>query len=441
MGKILAAYLLPHPPIILEEIGKGKEKEAQLTIDGMRRASLDIKEKAPSTIIIVTPHGPIFTDAIAISVEEDLKGDFSRFGHGELKFAFKNNMKLSQKIIENSLKAKIPLIQINERTSIDYKIIKDLDHGVLVPLYYVDKEYKDYKLIHMTYGLLSPDRLFEFGKIISNSVEEMDEDVVIIASGDLSHRLSSDGAYDYSPDGEKFDRKIVQIIEEEKMEKLVSFDLDLAQNAGECGLRSLIVMAGAIDRYRQESQIFSYEGPFGVGYASAKIDLFEEESAYVRLARKSLEYYIKNGKKMPRPEESLGDKKGVFVTLKKDNNLRGCIGTISPKRESLEMEIIENAIAAGTQDPRFPPVRESELDEIQYSVDLLEEAEKISSIKELDVEKYGLIVSSGYRRGLLLPNLEGIETVEEQVEIALSKAGISPDENYEMERFRVKRYY
>lgn len=442
MGKILAAYLLPHPPIILKEIGKGQEEKAQKTIEGMEKASIDIKEKAPKTIVIVTPHGPLFRDAIAISAEKDLRGDFSRFGHSELHFEFKNNIELTKKIIENSLKANIPVIGVDKNTSRDYKITKDLDHGTLVPLYYVDKEYRDYKLVHITYGILSPEKLFEFGKVLANSVEVLDEDVIIIASGDLSHRLSSEGPYDYSPAGEKFDEKIVDIIREGKIDNLVSFDLDLAERAGECGLRSLMVMAGAIDSYKLDTEVFSYEGPFGVGYSTARIDLsIKEESTYVKLARKSLEYYIKNGEEMPIPVETSGIKKGVFVTLKKNDNLRGCIGTISPTRESVEIEIIQNAISAGTEDPRFPKVRESELDEIVYSVDVLEEAEKISSIEELDIDRYGVIVSSGHRRGLLLPNLDGISSAQEQVEIALNKAGISPNEKYEMERFEVKRYH
>lgn len=442
MGKILAAYLLPHPPIILKEIGKGREEEAQMTIDGMKKASMDIKEKAPATIVIVTPHGPLFRDAIAISKEEDLRGDFSRFGHGELQFRYKNNTRLAREIIENSLRADIPIIGVDSETSRDYRIEKDLDHGALVPLYFIDKEYRDYKLVHITYGLLSPEKLFKFGKVLANSAEVLDEDVIIIASGDLSHRLSSEGPYDYSPEGEKFDKEIVDIIKDGRMEDIVSFDLDLAESAGECGLRSLMVMAGAIDSYKLDAEVFSYEGPFGVGYSTARIDLsMKEESTYVRLARKSLEHYVKNGEEMSSPDKITGIKKGVFVTLKKNGKLRGCIGTISPTRESVEIEIIQNAISAGTEDPRFAKVREDELDEIVYSVDVLEEAEEISSIEDLDIDKYGVIVSSGYRRGLLLPNLDGIDSVQEQVEIALNKAGISPNEKYKMERFEVKRYH
>ena len=441
MGNILGAYLLPHPPIILEEIGKGEEKKAKDTINGMKAVSQDIKEKSPTTIIIITPHGPLFRDSISISVEEQLRGDFARFGHGNLNFKFKNNLALAYKIIENSLKEGISIVEVDEKSSKQYNIDNSLDHGTLVPLYYVDKEYKSYNLIHITYGLLSPDGLFSFGKIIEKTVQSSEEDVVIIASGDLSHKLSKDGPYEYSPDGKVFDKKIIDIIRRGKLKELKPFDLNLVENAGECGLRSLMIMAGAIDGYRLETEVSSYEGPFGVGYATAKIDLFEGESSYVKLAKESLESYIRTGKEIPTPENISGNKKGVFVTIKKNNLLRGCIGTIEPRRASVEIEIIKNAISAGTEDPRFQAVKESELDDLVYSVDILEEPEPISSLEELDIDKYGVIVFRGMKKSLLLPNLEGINSAEEQVDIALKKAGINPHEEYKMERFEVKRYY
>ena len=443
MAKILGAYLLPHPPIIVEEIGGAEGEDAKATIDGMKSISKDIKAKAPSTIIIITPHGPLFRDANSISIDEKLSGNFGRFGHFELKFEYENNLEMAERIIENSLKAEIPIVKIDDNLSEQHNIDKSLDHGTLVPLYYVDKEYRDYKLIHITYGLLSPEELFRFGQAIEKSVGELNDDVVIIASGDLSHKLSNDGPYEYSPKGKVFDEEVINIIKEGRLKDIINFDLDLAEEAGECGLCSLIIMAGAIDKYRLRTEILSYEGPFGVGYSTAKIDLSEkeEESEYVKLARESLEYYIKNGEYLKINKSLMGMPKGVFVTLYRDGMLRGCIGTILPTKDSIELEIIQNAVSAGLQDPRFPPVEESELDELVYSVDILSEAEVISTIGELDVNKYGIIVSKGPRKGLLLPNLEGVDSVEEQLAIALDKANIRYDEEYRMERFRVKRYY
>jgi len=164
----------------------------------------------------------------------------------------------------------------------------------------------------------------------------------------------------------------------------------------------------------------------------------KRESIPVQLARKSIIYYLENNKFMALPEDVPVDltknRAGVFVSLKKDGRLRGCIGTFLPTQENIAMEIIENAVSAATRDPRFPSVSLKEVDLLTVSVDILSQPEKVD-------EKYGVIVSSGYKKGLLLPNLEGVDTVKYQLDIARQKAGISPAENYTVQRFEVKRYY
>jgi len=227
---------------------------------------------------------------------------------------------------------------------------------------------------------------------------------------------------------------------------LMGLDRKLIEEGGECGLRSIIMGLGALAGRTLQSNVLSYEGPFGVGYGVASIEGIynKEENPYTSLARRALEHYILTGDILE-PEESLPDallsnKAGVFVTLKEYNMLRGCIGTTAPTEENIAKEIIQNAISAGTKDPRFRPVEEDELPDIIYSVDVLEEPESIESIDELDVNKYGVIVQKGLRRGLLLPNLYGIDTPEEQVAIALEKARIEPHEKYKMKRFKVVRY-
>ena len=170
-----------------------------------------------------------------------------------------------------------------------------------------------------------------------------------------------------------------------------------------------------------------------------------DEDAYVRLARKTIEEFIQNGKiiSVPDglPDEMYTGRAGVFVSIKENGNLRGCIGTIQAVQPSIAEEIVQNAISASTKDPRFSPIEPSELDKLTISVDVLGDAEKIASPDKLDVKRYGVIVTKGYRRGLLLPNLEGVDTVEDQVEIAKSKAGIGMDEQAELERFEVVRHY
>ncbi|MCK4309754.1 MAG: AmmeMemoRadiSam system protein A, partial [Candidatus Atribacteria bacterium] len=158
----------------------------------------------------------------------------------------------------------------------------------------------------------------------------------------------------------------------------------------------------------------------------------KKESAYVRLARETIENYIKNGKMISPPndlpDDMIKQKAGVFVSIKKIGNLRGCIGTFMPTQENIAQEIIKNAISAAVDDPRFPPITVSELNDLTISVDVLSAPEEISDISELNPEKYGVIVSSGYKKGLLLPDLEGVDTAEEQIDIAKRKAGIHPGE-------------
>jgi hypothetical protein len=163
----------------------------------------------------------------------------------------------------------------------------------------------------------------------------------------------------------------------------------------------------------------------------------------VELARKSAETYVREGKTITMPSSlpsEMSGKAGVFVSIKKGGELRGCIGTFMPSFDSIGTETIMNAISAATKDPRFQPVREEELEDLTYSVDILSAPEKVKGVSELDPEKYGIIVISGQRRGLLLPDLEGVDTAEEQLRITRLKAGIPPHDEVEILRFEVKRY-
>lgn len=468
MGKIIGAYLLPHPPIILKEVGKGEEKKVQKTIEGMKKTSIDIKDKKPGVIILITPHGTIFQDAVAILARENLKGDMSMFRAKEVQFVKKNHLGLIKEIINYSGKQQIYCALINDKLEKKYNVSGDLDHGAMVPLYFIDKEYTDYKLVHITYGLLPREDLYRFGMVIQKAVEKIEEDAVVIASGDLSHRLTKDAPAGYSPKGKEFDKQLMELLEKGKIEEIFSLPSDLCEEAGECGLRSIDVMLGSCDGYETKPEILSYEGPFGVGYGVVKIDVGSKdeskklisilqknqmnnmnnirsnEDEYVKYARKALETYVKYGKEIEVSEDISQEMKekraGVFVSLKKAGELRGCIGTIQPITENIAKEIIRNAISAGTNDPRFYPIEEEELDQLVYSVDVLQEPEPIKSLDELDVKKYGVIVQSGRKTGLLLPNLENVNTVEEQVRIALQKAGIHPDEEYSLKRFEVIRH-
>ena len=168
----------------------------------------------------------------------------------------------------------------------------------------------------------------------------------------------------------------------------------------------------------------------------------EEMHPLARLAKETVEGYVREGM-LPQPAQltpEMREKAGVFVTLKKHGQLRGCIGTFEPTRPNVAEEIINNAVSSSTKDPRFQPVVVEELPDLTYSVDVLTKPVPMESEEELDPKRYGVIVECGGRRGLLLPDLEGVDTLEQQINICCQKAGILPDEPVELYRFEVKRY-
>ncbi|MEY8001338.1 AmmeMemoRadiSam system protein A [Clostridium sp. Mt-5] len=465
MGKIYGFYAMPHPPIAVPEVGCGQEVEIKNTLDACCKIGEDIAAIKPDTIIIITPHGPVFSDAIALSCQDSIQGDLAKFGAPKVSQSYNINLTLTEKIIEYSKEQNILTGKITARSAEQYGIKYELDHGALVPLYFVNEKYKHYKLVHITYGMLSKMQLYKFGMCIKKAVGEVDTRAVFIASGDLSHRLTEDGPYEYSSYGKKFDREITSLLEKGDVSGIFNIDSKTINEAGQCGLRSYYIMLGAMNGCHIKGSILSYEGPFGVGYGvmsfSLKDDnrdtyerLVEEkqeiiaekkkiEDPYVRLARESLTYYLDHGQYLKTPAyvttEMKNSKRGVFVSMKKEGRLRGCIGTIFSATENTAEEIIKNAVSAGMHDPRFMPVRKEELEDIDFSVDVLTRPEKALR-EELDPEKYGVIVTKGSRCGLLLPDLEGVDTVDKQLQIVLEKGDISPDEEYTIEKFQVIRH-
>jgi len=456
-------YLLAHPPIIVPEIGNGEERNIEATTNSFDIIAKEIKAKAPNTIILITPHGPMFNDAIAITYEDSLKGDFGRFGAPQVSMEIAVNKKLSQEIYKLATKDNIPVVMSTKELLNQYNVHITLDHGAMVPLYFINRFYKDYSLVHITYAPLGDFELYKFGMSIKNAVDKLKEKAIIIASGDLSHRLKEDGPYGYNPLGEKFDNEFLQHLEKANLTEVFTMSRECIENAGECGRRSVLIMLGTMDEIDFKGYLLSYEKTFGVGYGIMKFEATNkcktklntiidsinnknknQANPYVRLARESLTTYLENKKIMDKlppyiSEEMKKLKRGVFVSLKKNGKLRGCIGTIFPVTSCVAQEIIRNSVEAGIYDPRFLPVEISELNDIEFSVDVLTEAESATK-DELNPKEYGVIVRSNGKTGLLLPDLEGVDTVEEQLSIALRKAGINPLENYSIERFKVIRH-
>jgi AmmeMemoRadiSam system protein A/AmmeMemoRadiSam system protein B len=425
---------VPHPPIIVPEIGGGREEETSATIKAMEKLTKELSQKHPDSLFVISPHGVSHYDAMGVATAKSLKGSLRNWGAISVDYDFANDMEAVALLREEAKASNIPLQSIGERSY-------DLDHGVMVPMSFLIKGVREVPLVPLTFSWLPLSTHFEYGKVLRRVADKLEKRVAIIASGDLSHRLLPGAPAGYEPMGKVFDTKLVDAIASYDVDAILNLDPDLIERAGECGLRSIIILLGALDGLRVKSEVLSYEGPFGVGYMVASFDV-ENMHPLVKLAKETVETYIREGK-VPKPETltpEMRERAGVFVSLRKRGALRGCIGTFEPTRDSVAEELISNAISSATRDPRFLPIAPEELPDISYSVDILTKPEPVASPQDLDPKRYGVIVECGGRRGLLLPDLEGVDTVEHQIEICRAKAGIFSNEPVTLYRFQVRRY-
>ena len=339
----------------------------------------------------------------------------------------------------------------------------------MVPLWFIRQKYSEGKIVRIGLSGLPLADHYHLGQLIAQAVEETGTQAVLIASGDLSHKLQTYGPYGFAKEGPEYDSRIMDVCGRAAFGELFDFEETFCEKAAECGHRSFVIMAGVFDGLKVQATALSHQDVTGVGYGICTfypegkdedrhflkiyqekneqdcMEKAEKSDAYVRLARASVEAWVRRREhiRVPKdlPAEMLERRAGTFVSLHKDGKLRGCIGTIAATQGNIAEEIIQNAISACSRDPRFAPVTMGELKSLEISVDVLGDLEPIKSPEELDVKRYGVVVSHGRKRGLLLPNLDGVDTVEEQIEIARQKGGIRESEPYQLERFEVVRHY
>lgn len=540
---LLAAYAVPHPPLIVPAVGDGQEAEIADTVVAYEEIARRAAVHDPDIIVIVSPHAPLYRDGFFISNAEEETGSMAQFGQPHVTVTTRGDAEFAQAVADRLARRSIPVAGAPAAQT-------EIDHGAFVPLHFLAQtvDLEEVPVLRVGLSALSPSDHHFLGQSITRAAERLDMRCVLIASGDLSHRLKEDGPYGFNPAGPAFDRAVEGVFARGTLQELFALDPVMCENAAECGLRSFEIMAGALEGLPFRPQLLSYEGPFGVGYAIAAFEVeagpssteeeveaeirgaharcvparqadsataphdgaammpeadsafdgntleadeccdeyatsatiapkggFVEEPAdsapqdwwdaddeslandeilslvldpevdpLVALARLSVESIVGTDEVLAVPEglpdDMIGRRAGAFVSLHEFGNLRGCIGTIAPARRSLAEEIIMNGVAAATEDPRFAPVRPAELDHLSYSVDVLGEPEPVDSLEQLDPARYGVIVTRGFKRGLLLPDLEGVDTVMDQIAIAKQKAGIAPNEDAKLERFEVVRH-
>ena len=458
---IIAAYMVPHPPMIVPEVGRGSERQIEATRAAYRRVAEDIAALRPETIVIASPHATMYADYFHISPGRHAEGDFARFSAPQVRFQEAYDAELVKTVERLAIAEGLPAGTRGQREPA-------LDHGTMVPLYFIRQVCDGFRLARVGLSGLPLEDHYRLGQLIQRAAEETGRRVAFVASGDLSHKLQRYGPYGYAPEGPQYDERIMDVCGQAAFGELFDFDETFCERAAECGHRSFVIMAGALDGMAVNVERLSHEDVTGVGYGICMFHPEGEDTRrqflddrlaaqetrltaqrdqcdpWVQLAWQSVESYVRHRRLLPVPDglpEALTRRRaGAFVSIHKQGRLRGCIGTIAPTRDSLAEEIIHNAVSAAARDPRFDPIRPDELKWLEINVDVLGEPEDIASEAELDVKRYGVIVSRGQRRGLLLPDLEGVDTVQQQVAIARQKAGIGPKEKVALQRFEVVRH-
>ena len=483
------AALMPHPPILVPEVGRGRENEARETLNGLGLLAESLRDRKPDVLLVLSPHQPYAPGALFLNSAERAMGTLAPFGAPSVTIGLACPRKL-RRAVADRLSALGARIREGGRPDLTR------DQGTLVPLYFLRRAWgRDEEslpenlpptLLASPIGL-TPGEAFFLGERLAL----LDGGLRwgLVASGDLSHRLTPDAPAGYSPEGRVFDAAVLEALRSADAGPLISLSPETLKAAGECGLRSVMTMLGLAGALHGAIRVFSYEGPFGVGYCSALWEPSDEEASNggtsdrgasdggaahggtshggaahgeapvgkaskdhpcVRLARETVTRLLE-GRPLPgsgteaAPSELwsglLMERRACFVSIKaRSGALRGCIGTLAPSQRSLDREIITNAVSAATRDPRFPPMTCEELPGVLFSVDVLSDPEPVTDLADLDPREWGVIVSKDGRRGVLLPDLEGVDTVEEQLAIAARKAGIAELRGASVERFRVDRF-
>ena len=440
---LCGVVFLPHPPILVPQVGKGSESEAAVTQNGVERVVAYAKSCRPDIVVCISPHGETTNDRLRVYMGARFTYNFGRFGAKEAVLGLQVAQDFSGEL----------LFEIGENLSAVACATSE-DHGAAVPLYFLAAELAaDTRYVLATPGGLSERSLPAVGKALRRLCNRYNGRVLVLASGDLSHYLKADGPYGIRQEGKRHDEAVVAAFKR-NVSEYFSIGPEVFAGAGQCAYEPFAIALHAAGGDNLPAQVYSYEGPFGVGYMTAALAVnehSEEDSppldSYCTLARLAAYYavyagmcakpeYFEKWDAVPKQYQA-----AAFVTLERNGALRGCIGTMQPTKSNVAEEICSAAHQAALSDPRFVPVDVLELGELSVKTDVLGKIEDIDFKNQLDVKRYGVIVSAGTHRGLLLPNLENVDSVEQQIEIALAKAGIQGGySGYKLQRFEVVRH-
>lgn len=448
---VVSAFLLPHSREIISE----SDDEQISLIRGKYEEIADrIAELKPDTIVVISAHSEAYSDYFQI-----IEGEFSQstFAKGE-KNEFTVNIKYDKDLIKRICTiAKDSLFPAGSEGNQD----RTLDHGAIVPLKFIQEKYSDFEVVRCSVSGLSLAEHYRFGTIIQRAANESKKKVIVIASGNLSHIEEAKGNNDY-------DEVLKKDLSNASFGALLEYDKAFLDKSKQCSHRVLSILAGCLDKTNVDTRLIHFSTYKNTGLCIAEFVLgaknesrsflslylnkerlnaatrIQNEDEFAKLAHEAIESHITYGRRISVPSDIssslLLSSAGVFVSIYKFGQLRGCIGTINPQEANLAEEIISNAIAAATKDRRFPEVSVDEFPYLYIYVDVLNQPELVKDKSLLNPDEYGIIVSKGSKRGVLLPGAIGIDSVDMQINIAKRKASIGLDEEAVIERFTINRH-
>lgn len=448
---IPCAVLMCHAPIVLPDVAGNRARQCIQTTRAMTDIATRLCAHAPDVVVIISPHSPRHPTRWGICGESPLRGDFGRFGADHIGVTLPGAPEASALVAQLARQARLGTREIAGDT---------LDHGALVPLYFVRQAGWDGPTLLLALPYPGTNTEVTMGQAIARAAEKAGQRWAILASGDMSHRLIPSAPAGYHPLAKEFDRTFKARIDAGDLRGACAVDTHLRELASEDVVDSTAVAAAAVGYRNDGHRTYAYEGPFGVGYMEAV--LFEEAppvldrrptrgdgtngegrpwETMLRIARDAILAKITHS--APRPQAlptPWNAPQGVFVTLvDRAGNLRGCIGHVEPLYGTLAEEIAACAAAAATQDMRFARVAPAELAEVSVEISLLGKPEEVTDLSTLDPKRYGVVVSAGRARGVLLPGLAGVDTVEEQLRVAASKGHLPAGRPWVIERFEVHK--
>jgi AmmeMemoRadiSam system protein A len=432
MSGFVAGALVAHPPILLSEVGGAQSQRVRATADAMRELDGMLSTVDAALAVVISPHSPSSMTYLPVRRAAQAAGDLSRFRAPQVRVEAQVDVALAAALVGDGQRAGFALTWAEQT---------ELDHGVVVPLHSLARTMANKRCIFLGVSGWPLSRFVEFGAWLQRRLAN--RPAILIASGDLSHRLTPDAPYGFRAEGPVFDRLVIDALRTRSWEQIEALDPDLVEEAGECGLRPLAILLGAGRAANLTSQVLSYEGPFGVGYPVVAFTPSAIPTVVLdiqTLGRNAIDTYLRTRRLMDPPEPiplELQAPSAVFVTLRKNGELRGCVGSVRPTEATAAHELIRYAVASAVRDPRFDPVRLHEVSALMIKVQLLDPPEP-TDVGGLDPYHYGIIVRRGDRQALLLPGIDGIDTPEQQVLAACQKAGIDPYAPLELERFRAR---